>query len=101
MKTLRKMNRAIKFFGLTSGQFGLFIVSTALIIIISIFKSVHPLFIVLAIAFVFFIASLLFRKLKIEHKKGNPDYLTGLTVKGATPKIITDRKRIFKHILKL
>lgn len=93
------MNRPIKFFGLTSGQFGLFMAGVMLAIIIAIFKNTHPLLIVGIIGSIAFFSSLLFRRLKIEHKKGNPDYLTGLTVKGATPKIITDREKTFKIIL--
>ena len=40
------------------------------------------------------------RTLKKEHKAGNPDYLTGLRIKNATPRQITDKRQIFKFILK-
>ena len=35
-----------------------------------------------------------------NHKAGNPDYLTGLRIKNATPRQITDKRQIFKFILK-
>lgn len=41
-----------------------------------------------------------FQTLKREHKAGNPDYLTGLRIKNATPRQITDKRQIFKFILK-
>ena len=65
---MRKINKPIKFFGLSSGQFAIFM--------------------------------LLFQTLKKEHKARNPDYLTGLRIKNATPRQITDKRQIFKFILK-
>ena len=59
MRTIRKINRPIKFFGLTSGQFGLFMLAN-----------------------------------------GNPDYLTGLSVRSATPKQIIDKHKVFNFIMK-
>ena len=82
---MRKINKPIKFFGLSSGQFAIFMLLTAIIIIVSIFKQLHPM---------------LFQTLKKEHKAGNPDYLTGLRIKNATPRQITDKRQIFKFILK-
>ncbi|MCS2369071.1 hypothetical protein NXV03_00490 (plasmid) [Phocaeicola vulgatus] len=38
MRTMRKINKPIKFFGLSSGQFAIFMLLTAIIIIVSIFK---------------------------------------------------------------
>lgn len=45
MRTMRKINKPIKFFGLSSGQFAVFMLVVALIIIFSIFKQLHPVFI--------------------------------------------------------
>ncbi len=41
MRTMRKINKPIKFFGLSSGQFAIFMLLTAIIIIVSIFKQLH------------------------------------------------------------
>lgn len=45
MRTMRKINKPIKFFGLSSGQFAIFMLLTAIIIIVSIFKQLHPILI--------------------------------------------------------
>ncbi|MCS2390378.1 hypothetical protein NXV57_27495 [Bacteroides thetaiotaomicron] len=42
MRTMRKINKPIKFFGLSSGQFAIFMLLTAIIIIVSIFKQIAP-----------------------------------------------------------
>ena len=94
MRTMRKINKPIKFFGLSSGQFAIFMLLTALTVIVSIFKQLHPL-IVIGI-----ISGILFKTLKKEHKAGNPDYLTSVRIKSATPRQITDKRHIFKFILK-
>lgn len=99
MNTLRKMNRPIKFFGLKSSQFGLFMLAIALIIIICVFRSTHPLIIMLTIGGIIGVSGLFFNKLSKEHKQGNPDYLTGISVQNLTPKKITDRKNTFNFIL--
>ena len=46
MRTMRKINKPIKFFGLSSGQFAIFMLLTAIIIIVSIFKQLHPILII-------------------------------------------------------
>ena len=97
MRTMRKINKPIKFFGLSSGQFAIFMLLTAIIII---FKQLHPILIIGIISAILFLSGLLFQTLKKEHKAGNPDYLTGLRIKNATPRQITDKRQIFKFILK-
>ena len=87
MRTMRKINKPIKFFGLSSGQF-------------AIFMQLHPILIIGIISAILFLSGLLFQTLKKEHKAGNPDYLTGLRIKNATPRQITDKRQIFKFILK-
>ncbi len=100
MRTMRKINKPIKFFGLSSGQFAIFMLLTALTVIVSIFKQLHPLIIIGIISGILFLSGLLFKTLKKEHKAGNPDYLTGIRIKSATPRQITDKRHIFKFILK-
>ena len=95
MRTMRKINKPIKFFGLSSGQFAVFMLVVALIIIFSIFKQLHPVFIIGILG----LSGMLFGTLKKEHKAGNPDYLTGISVRSATPRQIRDKKQIFKFIL--
>ena len=85
---MRKINKPIKFFGLSSGQFAIFMLLTAIIIIVSIFKQLHPILIIGIISAILFLSGLLFQTLKKEHKAGNPDYLTGLRIKNATPRHI-------------
>ena len=72
----------------------------SIIIIVSIFKQLHPILIIGIISAILFLSGLLFQSLKKEHKAGNPDYLTGLRIKIATPRQITDKRQIFKFILK-
>ena len=93
---MRKINKPIKFFGLSSGQFAIFMLLTAIIIIVQL----HPILIIGIISAILFLSGLLFQTLKKEHKAGNPDYLTGLRIKNATPRQITDKRQIFKFILK-
>ena len=100
MRTMRKINKSIKFFGLSSGQFAIFMLLTALTVIVSIFKQLHPLIIIGIISGILFLSGLLFKTLKNEHKAGNQDYLTGIRIKSATPRQITDKRHIFKFILK-
>lgn len=95
---MRKVNRPIKFFGLTSGQFGLFMLVTAIIIIVCIFKQMHSIIIAAVISSILLISGFLFKNLQREHKAGNPDYLGGLSIKSSTPKKIVDKKRIFSFI---
>lgn len=49
---------------------------------------------------IFFASGILFKNLKREHKAGNPDYLTGLSVRSATPKQIIDKHKVFNFIIK-
>lgn len=100
MRTMRKINRPIRFFGLSSGQFGLFMLINALIIIVCIFKHVHPVIIVSVMGTIFFFSGILFKNLKREHKAGNPNYLSSLSVRSATPKQIVDKRKIFNFIMK-
>lgn len=98
MNTLRKMNRPIKFFGLTAIQFGLYVVFIMFATVVMIAAGTHSLMIVMVIAGYFFFSGLVFKKLSAEHKLGNPDYIKGLSIKSATPRKITDRKHIFRFI---
>ena len=72
---MRKINKPIKFFGLSSGQFAIFMLLTAIIIIVSIFKQLHPILIIGIISAILFLSGLLFQTLKKEHKAvtGLPD----------------------------
>ncbi|HJA85990.1 MAG TPA: hypothetical protein H9950_07360 [Candidatus Bacteroides avicola] len=99
MRTMRKINKPIRFFGLSSGQFAIFMLFVAITIIVSIFKQFHPILIIGIISAILFFSAMLFKTLKKEHKAGNPDYLSGLSIRSATPRRITDKKRIFKFIL--
>lgn len=101
MRTMRKINKPIKFFGLSSGQFAVFMLVVALIIIFSIFKQLHPVFIIGIVSGILGLSGMLFGTLKKEHKAGNPDYLTGISVRSATPRQIRDKKQIFKFILQI
>ena len=99
MRTMRKINKPIRFFGLSSGQFAIFMLFVAITIIVSIFKQFHPILIIGIISAILFFSAMLFKTLKKEHKAGNPDYLSGLSIRSVTPRRITDKKRIFKFIL--
>lgn len=95
---MRKINKPVRFFGLSSVQFGLFMLANAIIIIVCIFKRLHPVFIVSVLSLIVFVSSIFFRKLKREHKAGNPDYIKGLSVRNSTPEKITDKKHVFRFI---
>ena len=101
MRTMRKSQQADQVFGLSSGQFAIFMLLTAIIIIVSIFKQLHPILIHRN----HFRHSVSIRSAVPNLEKGNtrpvtPDYLTGLRIKNATPRQITDKRQIFKFILK-
>ena len=49
---------------------------------------------------IFYVSSILFKNLKREHKAGNPNYLSSLSVKSATPKKIVDKHKVFNFIMK-
>lgn len=98
---MRKINRPIRFFGLSSGQFGLFMLANALIIIVFVFQHVHPIIVVAVMGAIFFGSGILFRNLKREHKAGNPNYLSSLSIKSATPKKIVDKHKVFNFIMKI
>ena len=100
MRTLRKINKPIKFFGLTSIQFGVIMLFYALVIIICVFAHLHPLIVVTIISIMAFISGMLFKNLSKEHKAGNPDYLTNLSVKSVTPSKIVDKRKVFNFIMK-
>lgn len=100
MRTMRKINRPIRFFGLSSGQFGLFMLANALIIIVFVFKHVHPIIVISVMEAIFFGSGVLFKNLKREHKAGNPNYLSSLSIKSATPKKIVDKHKVFNFIMK-
>ena len=100
MRTMRKVNRPIRFFGLSSGQFGLFMLANALIIIVFVFKHVHPIIVISVMGAIFFGSGVLFKNLKREHKAGNPNYLSSLSIKSATPKKIVDKHKVFNFIMK-
>lgn len=100
MKTLSKINKPIKFFGLTSIQFGLLMLSYALVIVICVFAHLHPLIVVVIISIMAFVSGILFKNLSKEHKAGNPDYLTSISVKSVTPTKIVDKHRVFKFIMR-
>ncbi|TYK32859.1 hypothetical protein FNJ60_10480 [Bacteroides pyogenes] len=95
---MQKMNKPIKFFGLTSIQFGTIMLCTALTIIFFIFNNLHPLIIASIIVLIFFLFTFLFSRLQKEHKAGNPDYLKGTYIKKSTPGKIVDKKKIFQFI---
>ncbi len=97
---MRKINRPIRFFGLSSGQFGLFMLANALIIIVFVFKHVHPIIVISVMGAIFFGSGVLFKNLKREHKARNPNYLSSLSIKSATPKKIVDKHKVFNFIMK-
>lgn len=101
MRTLRKINRPIKFFGLSSGQFGLYMLAVAVIVIACIFKRLHPVLIVGMIGAILFASGILFKNLIREHKEGNPDYLSSLSVKAVTPRMIIDKHKVFNIIIRM
>lgn len=100
MVTMNKINRPIRFFGLTPIQFSLFVVLVAILIIISVFAQLQPTTVVGVGGFFFIIAKSLFRTLNKEHKAGNPNYLDSLSVRTSTPSKIVDKHHIFNKILK-
>ena len=96
--TLTKLNRPIRFWGLSSLQFGLIAISGMIIILVLVFQRVNPMLFIMIIAGIVFGFSLLFANLKKEQKKGNPNYIQGLMIKDQTPKKIVDRG-LFKNLI--
>lgn len=100
MKPIKRINKPIKFWGLSSMQAGLYILICAALIIIMVFIRIHPILIAAVAAAMILFTKVAFQKFIKEHKAGNPDYLNGLNVKSVTPKQITDKSQIFKLIKK-
>jgi c-di-AMP phosphodiesterase-like protein len=98
--TLKKMNRPIRFFGLSSLQLGGLFVLTAIVIVIMITSNTSPIVIVILLAGLLLSFSILFGKLNKEHKKGNPNYMQGLSVQSTTPQKIVDKQKIFSKLIK-
>lgn len=99
MITLGKINRPIRFFGLSTYQFCGYVLAIILSLLVSIFLSVHPLIIAAVLIGLIYFSKSMFKTLMKEHKAGNPDYLAGLSVKRITPNKIVDKHHVFKHIL--
>ena len=97
---LKKMNRPIKFFGLTSLQFDLYLLFTMILIVVLVATQINSLLMVAIVALQITLSGFLFRQLVVEHKKGNPDYLTSVSIKSATPSKIVDKNKVFKLIYK-
>lgn len=96
--TLKKMNRPIRFFGLSSLQFFAAILIMMIVVIIMIFAKANSLAII-GVIFVFVIAfTFLFAELNKAHKAGNPDYLAGKNIQSATPRKIVDKNKFFNLI---
>ncbi len=99
INTLVKINRPIKFSGLSSGQLGAFILGNFTLLIVSVFMRISPFLIIGIIGAIVVVSKRFFKKLDEEHKKGNPDYLAGKNVAKSTPRKITDQKRVFKILI--
>ena len=93
LNTLRKMNRPIKFFGL-------YLLFTMILIVVLVATQINSLLMVAIVALQITLSGFLFRQLVVEHKKGNPDYLTSVSIKSATPSKIVDKNKVFKLIYK-
>ncbi len=100
MKPIKRINKPIKFWGLTSMQAGLYMLCCAAVIVATVFLGFHPVLIACIAGGMVVFTKVAFQKFIKEHKAGNPDYLNGLNVKSVTPKQITDKSQIFKLIKK-
>lgn len=103
MKTLSvllKVNKPIRFFGLSPVQFTIIALSGAIIILILLFKGVNPFIMIIALFIIVIVAVWILAKLRAATKKGNPDFIKSYFIKSNTPKKIVDRNRYFKHIIK-
>lgn len=98
--TFIKVNRPIRFWGLSPIQFTIIALVGAIIVIILIFKQIHPILLMSMIAVMIYVFVLLFTKLKEHHKKGNPNYLQGLSIKSSTPKKVIDKGLVFKNLIR-
>lgn len=96
--TLKKMNRPIRFFGLSPLQFSAFTGGLFLLIILLIFAKASSFIITVTITAICTAFILLVKKLQTAHKKGNPDYLAGKNIRSATPGKIIDKSLYFKLI---
>lgn len=99
MITLGRINRPIRFFGLSTWQFCGYVLAIILSLLVSIFLSIHPIVIAVVVIGIIYLSSVLFSTLMKEHKAGNPDYLSGISIKRITPEKIVDKHHVFKHIL--
>lgn len=100
MKPIKRINKPIKFWGLTSTQAGLYVLCCASVIIVTVFMGIHPILIACVALGMMLLTQVAFQRFVREHKAGNPDYLKGLNVRELTPKQITDKHQIFKTIIR-
>jgi len=94
-----KMNKPIRFYGMSAYQgFGFFIFGL-LSIVFMIFSGVKFYLMLLIFAGEVYGLFLLSKKLKEAAKDGTPDLLSSWQVKNSTPKKIVDSNRVFKYLI--
>lgn len=98
--TMPKINKPIRFWGLSSLQLGGMILVTMVVFLGTVItKQAVTGVIILSSAWVFII-QVVIKKLNKEHKRGTPDYMSSYFIYAALPKKITDKNLIFSFLLK-
>lgn len=97
---LSRLNKPIRFYGLTSLQLGGSVLTTIILfIVLSTAKmSLLGLFILSGVWIILLKGPL--KKLNQEYKKGTPNYLSSYLTFSSTPKRIRDKHSIFSFIIK-
>lgn len=97
---LSKMNKPIRFAGLSSLQLGgSILLSVTIFLVMATSKmALFGLFVLITIWIV--LIKFIFKKLIKEHKKGTPDYINSYFALRGTPKAIVDRNFIFSFLIK-
>lgn len=98
--TMPKINKPIRFWGLSSLQLGGMILATLLIFLFTVIsKQALTGLIILSAAWIFLI-QVVIKKLNKEHKKGTPDYISSYFINKSLPRKITDKNFTFSFLLK-
>ncbi len=98
--TMPKINKPIRFWGLSSLQLGGMILTTMVVFLGTVIAKQAVTGIIILLGIWISLVQFVIKKLNKEHKKGTPDYMASYFVHSAMPKKITDKNLIFSFILK-
>ncbi len=95
-----KMNKPIRFFGLSSMQAIVLFVFVLVSVLVMLMSGINFLVMLVIVGGEIYGISILMKKLSLANKKGTPDFFGAYTTFNATPRKITDTNFIFSFLIK-